>query len=137
MHRPGHLDYVGVKHFNAAGEVTGETRFLGLYTHTVYAENAAQAGVTASIISPSPNQYYLTINSNNTGAQGQISISDAGSGTTLGTYLRESLAGPAGIDFFIGLPAEFDARCAELIPPGPPCWPAGPRDGSAAPVWLR
>ena len=40
-------------------------------------------------------------------------------GTTLGTYLRESLAGPAGIDFFIGLPAELDARCAELLPPPP------------------
>jgi glutamate dehydrogenase len=42
VHRPGHLDYVGVKHFNAKGEVTGETRFLGLYTHTVYSENPMQ-----------------------------------------------------------------------------------------------
>src|ERR1043165_1659405 len=42
VHRSGHLDYVGVKHFNAAGEVAGETRFLGLYTHTVYAENPMQ-----------------------------------------------------------------------------------------------
>ena len=42
VHRPGYLDYVGVKHFNAAGEVTGETRFLGLYTHTAYAENPMQ-----------------------------------------------------------------------------------------------
>ena len=42
VHRPGHLDYVGVKHFNAKGEVIGETRFLGLYTHTVYAENPMQ-----------------------------------------------------------------------------------------------
>jgi glutamate dehydrogenase len=39
VHRPGHLDYVGVKRFNDKGEVTGETRFLGLYTHTAYAEN--------------------------------------------------------------------------------------------------
>ena len=39
VHRPGHLDYVGVKHFDANGEVRGETRFLGLYTHTAYAEN--------------------------------------------------------------------------------------------------
>jgi glutamate dehydrogenase len=45
VHRSGHLDYVGVKHFNAAGEVTGETRFLGLYTHTVYAENATQVPI--------------------------------------------------------------------------------------------
>jgi glutamate dehydrogenase len=42
VHRPGHLDYVGVKRFDAKGEVTGETRFLGLYTHTVYAENPRQ-----------------------------------------------------------------------------------------------
>jgi glutamate dehydrogenase len=39
VHRPGHLDYVGVKQFDANGEVRGETRFLGLYTHTAYAEN--------------------------------------------------------------------------------------------------
>jgi glutamate dehydrogenase len=39
VHRPGHLDYVGVKHFDAKGEVRGETRFLGLYTHTAYAAN--------------------------------------------------------------------------------------------------
>jgi glutamate dehydrogenase len=45
VHRPGHLDYVGVKHFSAAGEVTGETRFLGLYTHTVYAQNAMQVPI--------------------------------------------------------------------------------------------
>src|SRR4051812_6171005 len=45
VHRPGHLDYVGVKHFDAAGAVTGETRFLGLYTHTVYAENAVQVPI--------------------------------------------------------------------------------------------
>ena len=37
VHRPGHLDYVGVKRFDAKGEVRGETRFLGLYTHTAYA----------------------------------------------------------------------------------------------------
>jgi glutamate dehydrogenase len=45
VHRPGHLDYVGVKHFNSKGEVSGETRFLGLYTHTVYAENAMQVPI--------------------------------------------------------------------------------------------
>ena len=42
VHRPGHLDYVGIKHFDAKGEVRGETRFLGLYTHTAYAENPMQ-----------------------------------------------------------------------------------------------
>jgi glutamate dehydrogenase len=42
VHRPGHLDYVGVKHFTEKGEVRGETRFLGLYTHTAYSENPLQ-----------------------------------------------------------------------------------------------
>ncbi|MEA2332416.1 MAG: glutamate dehydrogenase [Thermoleophilaceae bacterium] len=36
VHRPAHLDYVGVKRFDAAGAVIGERRFLGLYTHTAY-----------------------------------------------------------------------------------------------------
>jgi CubicO group peptidase (beta-lactamase class C family) len=37
-------------------------------------------------------------------------------GQTLGAYLRESFAGPAGIDFFIGFGSELDARCADLVP---------------------
>ncbi|MBC7438193.1 MAG: NAD-glutamate dehydrogenase, partial [Bdellovibrionales bacterium] len=37
VHRPAWLDYVGVKRFDAAGQVVGETRFLGLYTATAYA----------------------------------------------------------------------------------------------------
>ncbi|MET0973132.1 MAG: NAD-glutamate dehydrogenase domain-containing protein, partial [Thermoleophilaceae bacterium] len=36
VHRPSYLDYVGVKRFDADGEVVGERRFLGLYTHTAY-----------------------------------------------------------------------------------------------------
>ena len=36
VHRPAYLDYVGVKRFNDSGEVSGERRFLGLYTHTAY-----------------------------------------------------------------------------------------------------
>jgi glutamate dehydrogenase len=36
VHRPSFLDYVGVKTFDAEGKVTGERRFLGLYTHTAY-----------------------------------------------------------------------------------------------------
>ncbi len=36
VHRPAWLDYLGVKRFDAAGKVTGETRFLGLYTSTAY-----------------------------------------------------------------------------------------------------
>jgi glutamate dehydrogenase len=36
VHRPTHLDYVGVKRFDAAGRVTGERRFLGLWSAAAY-----------------------------------------------------------------------------------------------------
>ncbi len=36
-------------------------------------------------------------------------------GRTLGTYLREELAEPLGIDFHIGFGPEHDARCADMI----------------------
>ena len=45
--------------------------------------NSAQAGVTASIITPTSGQYYLTLGSTNSGVQGKISISDTGSGSLL------------------------------------------------------
>ena len=42
-------------------------------------------------------------------------------GKSLGAYLRDEIARPAGIDFFIGFGPELDARCADVIPsrPGP------------------
>ncbi len=36
VHRPGYLDYIGVKRFDERGEVIGEHRFLGLFTSTAY-----------------------------------------------------------------------------------------------------
>jgi glutamate dehydrogenase len=36
VHRGSYLDYVGVKRFDAKGNVIGERRFLGLFTSTVY-----------------------------------------------------------------------------------------------------
>jgi glutamate dehydrogenase len=36
VHRPGYLDYVGVKRFDAQGRVVGERRFLGLFTSIAY-----------------------------------------------------------------------------------------------------
>jgi glutamate dehydrogenase len=36
VHRSEYLDYVGVKTFDARGKVTGEHRFLGLWTSTAY-----------------------------------------------------------------------------------------------------
>lgn len=43
------------------------------------------------------------------------------SGQTLGTYFRSVIAEPLGLDFWIGLPAELEARVAPTIPamPGP------------------
>jgi glutamate dehydrogenase len=36
VHRAGYLDYVGVKRFDAKGRLSGEERFLGLYTSAAY-----------------------------------------------------------------------------------------------------
>ena len=36
VHRPGYLDYIGIKTFDSQGRVTGERRFLGLYTSAAY-----------------------------------------------------------------------------------------------------
>jgi glutamate dehydrogenase len=45
VHRPSYLDYVGVKRVDDAGEVNGEYRFLGLYTHAAYHESIARIPV--------------------------------------------------------------------------------------------
>lgn len=42
VHRPVFMDYVGVRHFNRRGRVTGETRFLGLYDSTAYSSSLEQ-----------------------------------------------------------------------------------------------
>ncbi len=39
VHRPAYLDYVGIKTFDAAGEVIGERRFLGLFSSAAYTES--------------------------------------------------------------------------------------------------
>jgi len=36
VHRPGYLDYIGVKRFDEGGKVVGERRFVGLYTSSAY-----------------------------------------------------------------------------------------------------
>ena len=38
VHRRAYLDYVGVKKFDAEGNVTGERRFLGLFTSAAYTQ---------------------------------------------------------------------------------------------------
>ncbi|MGZ5405081.1 MAG: NAD-glutamate dehydrogenase, partial [Nocardioides sp.] len=39
VHRPVYLDYVGIKTFDQSGEVTGERRFLGLFSSAAYTES--------------------------------------------------------------------------------------------------
>ncbi len=45
VHRPIYLDYVGIKSFDEQGEVTGERRFLGLFTSTAYTESVRDVPV--------------------------------------------------------------------------------------------
>ncbi|MFZ5557081.1 MAG: NAD-glutamate dehydrogenase [Pseudomonadota bacterium] len=45
VHRPAYLDYVGVKRFDADGNVIGERRFLGLYTSVAYRASALEIPV--------------------------------------------------------------------------------------------
>ncbi|QMU75329.1 NAD-glutamate dehydrogenase [Streptacidiphilus sp. PB12-B1b] len=45
VHRPSYLDYVGVKKFDAQGNVIGERRFLGLLTASAYTESVTRIPV--------------------------------------------------------------------------------------------
>lgn len=42
VHRQAYTDYVGIKHFNASGDLIGESRFIGLYTSTAYHSSPRQ-----------------------------------------------------------------------------------------------
>ncbi|ROZ69023.1 NAD-glutamate dehydrogenase [Ramlibacter sp. WS9] len=42
VHRAGYTDYIGVKRYNAAGDVIGEHRFIGLFTSTAYSARVAE-----------------------------------------------------------------------------------------------
>jgi glutamate dehydrogenase len=42
VHRPGYLDYIGVKRYDARGRVIGEARILGLWTFYAYAADPRQ-----------------------------------------------------------------------------------------------
>lgn len=42
VHRPAHMDYIGIKRFDAAGKVVGEHRFQGLFTSLAYRELAEE-----------------------------------------------------------------------------------------------
>ncbi|WP_406667773.1 NAD-glutamate dehydrogenase [Gallaecimonas sp. GXIMD1310] len=42
VHRPAYIDYIGIKRFDAKGQVVGEDRFIGLYAASVYNNSAMQ-----------------------------------------------------------------------------------------------
>ncbi len=42
VHRPGYLDYVGIRRFGADGKVIGERRIVGLYTSSAYSASPTQ-----------------------------------------------------------------------------------------------
>ncbi|MEV4100772.1 NAD-glutamate dehydrogenase [Nonomuraea sp. NPDC049649] len=48
VHRASYLDYIGVKLFSPEGEVIGERRFLGLFTHVAYNESISRIPVLRS-----------------------------------------------------------------------------------------
>jgi glutamate dehydrogenase len=45
VHRPGYLDYIGVKQFDPKGRLIGEKRFLGLWTSAAYSSNPREIPV--------------------------------------------------------------------------------------------
>ncbi len=45
VHRPAYLDYIGVRTFDAAGRVSGERRFLGLFSSSAYSESVNRVPV--------------------------------------------------------------------------------------------
>ncbi|TQK44921.1 glutamate dehydrogenase [Streptomyces sp. SLBN-118] len=45
VHRPSYLDYIGVKRFDAEGNVIGERRFLGLFSSAAYTESVRRVPV--------------------------------------------------------------------------------------------
>jgi len=47
VHRSAYLDYIGVKVFDAAGEVVGERRFLGLFASSAYTDSVRRIPVVS------------------------------------------------------------------------------------------
>ena len=45
VHRSTYLDYIGIKVFDATGNVTGERRFLGLFTSIAYTESVLRVPI--------------------------------------------------------------------------------------------
>ena len=50
VHRPGHLDYIIVRHFDQQGTIVGETRFVGLYASNAYRRHPGDVPIIKSKI---------------------------------------------------------------------------------------
>lgn len=48
VHRSAYLDYIGIRTFDAEGNVTGERRFLGLFTSSTYAASVTQVPIVSA-----------------------------------------------------------------------------------------
>jgi glutamate dehydrogenase len=59
VHRSGHLDYVGIKHFDLKGRLIGEKRFLGLWTSSAYSSNPREIPVLRSKVAQVVEQFAL------------------------------------------------------------------------------
>ncbi|WP_448564244.1 NAD-glutamate dehydrogenase [Thalassotalea ganghwensis] len=51
VHRPAHLDYIGVKRFDSKGKVIGEERFVGLFGSAYYTNSALDLPLIKSKVS--------------------------------------------------------------------------------------
>ena len=54
VHRSAYLDYIGVKSFDAAGNVNGERRFIGLFATTAYAGSVRDIPVVREKVGRGP-----------------------------------------------------------------------------------
>ncbi|HTJ68222.1 MAG TPA: NAD-glutamate dehydrogenase [Actinospica sp.] len=63
VHRPGYLDYIGVKVFDAAGNVVGERRILGLFSAAAYSESVQHIPVVRQKVRQVLDIHGYTLNS--------------------------------------------------------------------------
>ena len=57
VHRRAYMDYIGVKRFDADGNVTGELRIVGLFTSTAYTRPAAEIPLLRSKVEKIVDQF--------------------------------------------------------------------------------
>ena len=102
VHRPAYLDYVGVRLYDRRGELTGERRFLGLWSAAAYSEDVARVpGIAAKAAALLDSSGY------DRHSHGGSAVWQA-----ISTYPRDELfqAGAAELQDTIGQIAEFRGR---------------------------